>query len=228
MKQDDALILVLQRNAFYRRMHYLALAAFVLGLMVLGLLFWSVYYLSHNPRPPLYFVTDKVGRLIEPVPVSSADIMPEKDVISWTVEAVESAFSYDFVNYRRQLQGAQKYFTNYGWREYMKAFTASNNLVAIKQRRMTVSAKVVDVRPETKGILSGAYAWKYRMKLLVTYKVPPYTRQSSYTNPLEVAVIVQRQPELQSYKGLGIVQAVGRFAVAPSRKTESISATPGR
>jgi len=212
MEAKDALIMIFARNAFYRRLHFLALAAFGLSVLVIGILCWIVIFLVSNPTHPLYFATDTVGRLIQILPANTPNMKTE-DVITWTVDAVEQAYSYDYINYRAQIQGSQKYFTNYGWSKYINALSTSNNLVALNQRKLIILANVVG-QPKiiAQGILSGAYAWKFELPMLVTYAYPPYDEKSQYSNALRVSVIVQRQPGLQGYKGLGIVQLIASFA----------------
>ncbi len=180
-------------------------------LVFVAILVWMLTYVINNPTKPLYFATDNVGRLIQTVPVSQPN-MTTADVMNWTIQAVQNAYSYDYVNYQQELQDAQKYFTNYGWTSYMSALSASNNLNALKQRKMIINARVVG-QPKilAQGILSGAYAWKFQMPMLVTYNVPPYDNQSQFSNPLEVTVIVQRQEILKGYNGLGILQMIGKF-----------------
>lgn len=51
---QDALLLVFTRNAFYRRMHYLALSALALALLIIGFLIWLLVYLTSNPTRPLF------------------------------------------------------------------------------------------------------------------------------------------------------------------------------
>lgn len=226
MEEQDALVLVFSRNAFYKRLHYLALGAFVLTTVVIFFLMWMVVYLVRNPTHPLYFATDNVGRLIQVIPVDKPNMTLDQ-VMAWTIEAVQSANAYDYVNFHSQLQSAQKYFTNYGWINYMSALTASNNLPAILQRKMIVLAQVID-QPKVlaAGILAGAYAWKFQMPLLVTYWQPPYNEKSKFENPLQVTVIVQRQSALQGNQGLGIVQMYENFATVPANETQTITATP--
>ncbi|OGT38594.1 MAG: hypothetical protein A3F12_06890 [Gammaproteobacteria bacterium RIFCSPHIGHO2_12_FULL_38_14] len=209
MADQDALTLIFLRNAFYRRLYHFTLLAFVLSLVAIAGLIWMLVFLILNPTQPLYFATDKVTRFIRTVSVQQPN-MPTADVIAWTIEAVQSAYSYNFVNYRSQLQDAQKYFTRYGWTNYMQALTASNNLLALTQRKMVVLATVID-QPKiiVTGILGGSYAWRFEMPMLVTYLYPPYDDTSRFSNPLQITVIVQRQPELESYQGLGILQIIG-------------------
>ncbi len=209
MSANDALVLVFSRNAFYKRLHYLALAAFFLALLVIVFLLLTLNYLYRNPTHPIYFATDDVGRLIYIVPVNTPN-MSQDDVTAWVIEAVVAVNSYDFINYHSQLQGAQKYFTDYGWSKYMLALKASNNLLGVINYKEIVTAQVVDPGPKIlkAGILGGAYAWQYQMPLLVTHSRPPYDGSNSFNNSYVVTVVVQRRPILQGNKGLGIVQLV--------------------
>lgn len=226
MDGNDALVLIFSRNAFYQRLHYLALAALGMCLVTILFLAYTVYYLIKTPTHPIYFATDYVGRLIQIVPVNIPNMTAPK-IMQWTMKAVEAAYSFDFINYRSQLQDAQKYFTAYGWTRYMTALTASNNLLGVIQRKQIVTAHVVD-QPKllAGGILSGSYAWKYEMPLLVTYAEPPYDEQHQFSNALTVNVIVQREQVLEGYNGLGILQMIATLASSPNNnQPQEISGT---
>lgn len=214
-EQDDALVMIALRNAFYKKKFYWILNIYFLSLIVIAVLIGALIYLVKNPTHPLYFVTDSVGRLIQDTPRNLPN-MSTDEVANWAIEGITAAYSYDFVNYRAQLQSAQKYFTEYGWRSYMNGLTKSNNLLALNQRKLIFIAQVVD-KPKllVEGILGGAYAWKFQLPLLVTYLMPPYDEKSKFQNPLILTVVVQRQSILSSYKGLGIVQSIGNLAMAP-------------
>lgn len=226
MDANDALAIVFSRNTFYRQLHFLALG--VVGLLLLVILILSLIsiHLYRNPPNALFFATDNIGRLIPIIP-NNVPNMTLDDVSAWTVQAVETANSFDFVNYRAQLQGSQRYFTSYGWTTFMRALIASNNLVAVTTRKLVAVAKVVD-KPKlvTQGVLQGKYAWKFQMPLLVTYMFPPYDGNSQYSNALTVNVIVQRQPILQSDKGLGILQLIETVATSAAPQTISNVPTP--
>lgn len=224
MQTNDALVMMFKRNSFYRRQYFLALGAFALSLAVIVALIFILAYLMRHPTRPLYFATDNIGRLIRVTPVTVPN-MSQQDVVAWTVEAVQNIYSYDYVNYRRDLQDSQKYFTNYGWGKYMSALALSTNLIGLKERKQIVIAQVVgDPKLVTEGILGGAYAWKFEMPVLVTYWEPPYDDKSKFYNPLTVSIIVQRQEILKSYKGLGIVQLIA--ALQASSQPQQLSNAP--
>lgn len=226
MRNDDALLMVFERNQFYRRQYFRALGAFGLALLVIGILICVLVYVIRNPTSPLYFATDNVGRLIKVVPVTEPNMSTE-DAAKWAIHAVEKAYTYDYVNYRNQLQSSQKYFTTYGWTKFMAALKASNNLVALTSRKMIIQAQVVSApKLIAQGLLGGSYAWKFEMPVLVTNWIPPYDSQSNFVNAIQVSVIVQRMPILQSSDGVGIVQLVATMASAPATQGSSISSAP--
>jgi intracellular multiplication protein IcmL len=221
---DDALIMVQLRNDFYKGKARLALAVFFLCLLCIVMLVSMLVYLIKHPSSPRYFVTDDAGRFILDIPIQQPNMTTE-EVTAWVVEAVQAAYSYDYVNYRAQLQNAQKYFTDFGWYSYMKGLQASNNLLALANRKQVVIAKVVGA-PQLIGEhpigKEGIYAYKFQIQLLVTYlKAPAYDEKTKFLNPLIITAVVQRQNVLSSYKGLGIAQLVGQLAQSTSAEMSS-------
>jgi intracellular multiplication protein IcmL len=206
---DDAIVLVQVRNGFYRQKYHMLLGVFVLGVAVAIILAGVLFYLIRYPTRPLYFVADDVGRLMYEVPLTQPS-MSLQDVSAWVIEAVEASYTYNYINFRSQLQDAEKYFSRWGWQEYMKGLTASNNLIALQQRRMLFIAKVTQPpKLIAEGILGGVYSYKFEMPVLISYLSPPYSNvigTSRFDNALVVDVIVQRQKILSSYKGLAVVQ----------------------
>ncbi len=208
-KLSEALVLVQLRNAFYKKKFHFVLGIYALSLVIIGVLISIVIYLKAHEAQPHYFVADEVGRLMKDIPLSEVN-MSSDDLIDWTVKAVEAANSFDFVNYRRQFQDAQKYFTDNSWATYMKELAISDNLLALKYRRWVFVAKVVE-KPTliTEGVLSGVHAFKFQMPLLVTYLKPPsYDQKSSTSNAFVVTVIVVRRNLLESYRGLAVYSMV--------------------
>ena len=225
MPSADALALIFKRNSFYRRQYLLVLAANILALFAIIVLVLVLFFIIKYPQSTFYFAIDNTGHLLENTPVDEQN-MTEADVFAWTVKAIESANSFDYINYRAQLENARKYFNDYGWINYKRSIDEANNLTAIIQRKMITIARVVD-RPKVLkvGLLQGAYAWKLQMPMLITYWSPPYDNKNKFSNSLDVTVVVQRQPVLQSYQGLSIMQLIETSA-AFSNQPQEISSTP--
>lgn len=226
MEEHQGLAKIFARNSFYRRQYLLALGALGLALAVIVVLSLTIAYLFKTPVMPLYFATDHVGGLIRIIPPREPNMTME-ELLEWAKEAAEMSYSYDYINYRTQLQNIQKYFTEYGWSNYRKALDASNNLYAVIQRKMVAIAKVTG-KPKliATGVLGNAYGWKLQMPVTVTYYSPPYDDSSRFSNELIVTLILQRRPILQSYRGLGVVQLIGAFAQPVFKEPQDISNIP--
>lgn len=208
MQANETLAMVFARNAFYKRLHFFVLYALILAIVVIGILTGILIHMLRYPTPPLYFATDAVSRLIPVIPVDKPN-MSLDDVKNWTIEAIQKAMSFDFINFRAQLQSAQKYFLDYGWRNYMDSLTLSRNLLGVQQNKFVTLAQVIgQPKLNTQGTLAGAYAWRLDMPVIVTVMYPPFDEKSFFTNYWQVSAVVQRAPILQSYRGLGILQII--------------------
>jgi len=204
---DEGVLRVFSRNLYYREKFHYVLGFCLLALIFDAFLTLMLTYIIKHPVQPLYFPADKAGRLIQEVPLSEPN-MSTRAVSEWTVRAVQAAYSYDFTNYHAQLQRAEKYFTAAGWSEYMKGLDRSNNMVALTERKLIVTARVVEPpRLMKEGLMSnGVMAWKFEMPVLLHYQMPPFNGKGDYDNPLIVTAVVQRQDVLSGNAGLGLVQ----------------------
>jgi hypothetical protein len=225
----DAIVLVHTRNEFYKRKFHWVVGVFFLGFIAIVSLSCMLVYLTRNPIHPLYFITDNAGRIIQDIPIQQPN-MSAADVAVWAENAVIDANSYDYANFHAQLQRAQKYFTDYGWRNYMKGLQASNNLEALTKRKLIFLAKISGppkLNHEGRIGKKQTYAWQFQIPVLITYLLPPYDGlpgKSKFENSYVFTVLVMRQSMLTSYKGLGIVQIVG--ASQQNATSEDLLDTP--
>ena len=204
---EQGVLRVFSRNFYYREKFHYLLGFCLLVLMFDILLTVILIYIIRHPVHPRYFPADNAGRLIKEVPLSEANMSSEA-VAAWVVQAVQVAYSYDFTHYHSQLQQAQQYFTEAGWSEYMKGLLRSNNMVALTERKLIVTARVVETPRLVKQGLTqdGRMAWKFEMPVLLHYQMPPFDGKADYDNPLYVTAVVQRQGVLSASSGLGLSQ----------------------
>lgn len=205
---EDALAVVHIRNQFYKdsqRKVMLALfIAALANLIIGGLLF---YIISHPPEPR-YFATSINGRITPLFPLDQPN-QSDSAVLQWANQAAIAAFTYNFVNYRDELQASSGFFTADGWDQFLSALQQSNNLDAVKAKKLVVSA-VATRAPIIlqKGILNGNYSWRIQMPMLVTYQsASEFTQQNNV-----VTMLVTRVSTLNSPRGIGIAQ----FVVGPA------------
>ena len=201
---EDALTNVVMRNSFYRdgqrKMVLILLISVAANFFLTSML---VYIVSHPPAPR-YFATSINGRITPLFPLNEPN-QSDSAVLQWANQAAIAAFTYNFVNYRAELQASSGFFTADGWDQFLNALQQSNNLEAIKAKKLIVSA-VATRAPIIlqKGILNGRFAWRVQMPLLVTYQSASEFSQQN----LVVTMLITRVSTLNSPRGIGIAQFV--------------------
>jgi intracellular multiplication protein IcmL len=86
-------------------------------------------------------------------------------------EAALASFSYNFVNYRKQLQEASNYFTPKAWQAFSRTLKRSGNLKAVIDKKMVVSAVAAGAPIILQqGIHNNRYGWTVQVPLLATYQ----------------------------------------------------------
>lgn len=205
---EDALTAVTLRNRFYRdgqrKMILVLLVSMAANFVLAAIL---TYIITHPPAPK-YFATSINGRITPLFPLNEPN-QSDSAVLQWANQAAIAAFTYNFVNYRSELQAASGFFTSDGWDQFLTALQQSNNLDAVKAKKLIVSA-VATRAPIIlqKGILNGRYAWRVQMPILVTYQsASEFTQQNNV-----VTMLITRVSTLNSPRGIGISQ----FVVGPA------------
>lgn len=205
---EDALTMVALRNNFYRDGQRRLVLALLLSILVnLIMVVFTVYLLTHPPAPK-YFATSINGRITPLYPLNEPN-QSDSAVLQWANQAAIAAFTYNFVNYRDELQASSGFFTAEGWNQFLTALQQSNNLDAVKAKKLIVSA-VATRAPIIlqKGILNGTYSWRVQMPILVTYQsASEFSQQNNV-----VTMLITRISTLNSPRGIGIAQ----FIVGPA------------
>lgn len=205
---EDALAVVTLRNKFYKDSQRKVMLALLIALFVnVALISMLVYMVTHPPEPK-YFATSINGRITPLFPLSEPN-QSDSAVLQWANQAAIAAFTYNFVNYRDELQASSGFFTAEGWDQFLNALQQSNNLDAVKAKKLIVSA-VATRAPIIlqKGVLNGRYSWRVQMPILVTYQsASEFTQQNNV-----VTMLITRVSTLNSPRGIGISQ----FVVGPA------------
>lgn len=205
---EDALTAVTLRNNFYRDGQRKMILILLVSMLANFLLAAMLIYMITHPPAPKYFATSINGRITPLFPLNEPN-QSDSAVLQWANQAAIAAFTYNFVNYRTELQASSGFFTADGWDQFLTALQQSNNLDAVKAKKLIVSA-VATRAPIIlqKGILNGRYAWRVQMPILVTYQsASEFSQQNNV-----VTMLITRVSTLNSPRGIGISQ----FVVGPA------------
>lgn len=160
-----------------------------------------LYQITHRPLP-LFFAKQPNGQTMSltsfPEPNLQADT-----ILQWATKAATIAYTFDFVNYKKQTVAAKPYFTDKGWRDYSNSI---NNLVkTIIQNQLFVNG-VVTGPPviSNQGQLTAGYSWRVQIPFLVTYQS---ANNTSTQNFYVILTIVKVPTNINPY-GIGIDQFI--------------------
>jgi len=210
---EAAVAAIIRRESFANaRLHYASRIAGMLALLA-ALTFGCVLALLHKPQEFRYIMTSPDGTLLPMTPTAEPNHDPEY-IAKWTMDSVTRLYSFDYVNFRQQLQDARRNLTAFGWDEFQKSMERSGNFRAILANGYAVTAAPTGPAKVLKSAIHplGRYAWRVEFPMLLTYqsgKIGADGKPLTANQNLKMTVVVLRQPEYLQPDGLGIRSVVG-------------------
>lgn len=197
--------LVIAKNeslySIYRKligMTLLSVIAAILGIM-------SVIYFAQKHTPPKYVPVDAENRFIPLVPLNKPNV-PNGAVTELALKTVHDVNSYDYINYKEQLQAASKNFTPKGWGDYLNQFYASNTIKLVQSARSIVRMELTGnpVITAQSAAANGVYAWKVEVPVKVIYVNHASSLSGDSTQEGTVTLYIIRVPTTQLPEGIGV------------------------
>ena len=99
----------------------------------------ATIHVIKNPPPPKYFAVSADGRMTALHPLS-APVLSLSSVTEWAARAATSAYTFDFVNYRKELTESSAFFTPAGWAAFENALVSSRNLELVLSKKLVTTA----------------------------------------------------------------------------------------
>lgn len=132
---------------------------------------FSAYQVMKVRTPPQYIQLTEDGR-IYPIAPLIAESASDGEVMSFATESVKWINTYDYKNWRDQLQNQANRFTASGWDNYIKELVATDNLNTVEKQGLVVSAEIIgEPIIEKKGVVAkaGAFTWLVKIPVRVSY-----------------------------------------------------------
>lgn len=176
-KKSSAVERVNLRNRFFyvysRKISFL----FFLLLVSIGINGYNLFYLYNYKTPPVYFHADKQYRLIPSVPLNKS-IGSISTVQEFAFEALKASYTFDYINYKGQLQSASEFYTTKGWEDYLNSYKESNNIETLKTQNTIVYVVPTGPLEVTKEDLEidkytgkEVYTWTVKAPISVKYRM---------------------------------------------------------
>lgn len=197
---SEELEIVRLRTDFYRDGFGKLLLAILMVLTALVLLCLISAYLFLSKPEPVVFAVDNDWRVLPPVPVDVAYIK-DPDLIQWVSQVLPQVLTYDFLNYKSELQDNQQYFSENGWKKFLDQLDIYANYNSMQTTKMFVNANAGGAPIViNRGVLEGRYAWWVQMPVKLSYSSPAGVSSKA----LVFQVLVVRIPTLNNLDGITI------------------------
>lgn len=191
-------------NNFYKiyqpRFIIVLMGAILVTMIWAGIVVFQVY---RRPLPTFYAIQPNGEKmLLQPQDIPN---LTSETILRFASKAAVAAYTFDFVNYRSEIEAVRPYFTSAGWKGYTES--VAQVIKGITASKLFISA-VVNAPPiiANQGEMSGVYGWQIQVPLLVTYQSAQNSEQSKYT----VLITLIRVPTTIDPTGVGIDQFVMR------------------
>lgn len=175
-------------HAFFRQYYRpIMLASVITILLMLLLVNVVIYQVSHRPLPLFFGVTTN-GKEMSLKAYNEPNLLPDT-ILRWANKVAVAAYTFDFVNFRTQLDATKPYFTEAGWIDYRNSLV--DLLQTITKNKLFVNGVVAGTPViASQGDIPGrGYVWRVQMPFLVTYQSSETVSRESYTVILTILKI---------------------------------------
>lgn len=166
----------------------------------------TLYFFWMTKPQPSYFGATADGKVFIMEPLNRP-YLNERQLFQWVVEAAVASYTFDFVNYQSDIQEAEVYYTQSGYRQLIKALRDSRTLDDVRNKKLVATA-VPSGAPILieEGVRNNRYFWRIQVPLKVSYQ----SASEVIPQNLVVTMVVSRAPVEEKAKGIGIDSIVVR------------------
>lgn len=193
---------VVLRSDFYRDGYRRMVAINLIVVVAILVETFILFALMNRPVETRYFATEN-GRITQLQPLNMP-VLSGRQLVQFAQEAAVASYTFDFVNYRKQLSELSSYYTRDGYSEYIDALSRSN-LDIVTKRKYVVSAVASGAPVVTReGVKQGVYAWEVQMPMSVVYQSSAERADQKFV----VKMLLVRMPTAENPKGVGVHQII--------------------
>lgn len=168
-KEENPIESVIIRNeslySIYRKLIALSLITFIAVIIAII----STIQIYKMKVPPRYIPLDVENRLLPTVPLDKPNIT-NGEVGQLALEAVKAINTYDYINWKEELEKTEVYFTPKGWNAYWDQFKLIGTLNTITSQKMIVSIDITsNMTVPHQKVVNGIYTWLVEIPVKITY-----------------------------------------------------------
>lgn len=160
-------------------------------------------FLSDKTGAPIAYKVDLKEMTQEEINILPYPHQSLKNVSGWLQDAASAAYSFDFLNYDKQVRRASYYFTDLGYQTYLTALKANKVEENVVGSRLQISlVPLQDPILINSGFFGNTDFWRFKMPVLVSY----YGGSKPVIEKVMIEMLVLRVPAYKNHKGLSIAE----------------------
>ena len=197
--------MVMVRNMYSLMMTRRLTVIALLTLICAFLAVLSAFQVVKVKTPPQYIQLTEDGRVFPLTPLSLSNVN-DGDMLRFAVDSVKWINTYDYMNWKDQLQEQAHRFTEGGWTAYMDQLVKQETLVAVQNRRMVVTAEMKGPpQIEKQGLEENInrYTWIIKVPVDVSY-IPGSDRSQALSQNGVVTLYIVRVPLATNQRGYAV------------------------
>lgn len=192
-------------NQFYRSsFQTVVIILVVIVFILLAGVAVAIYLVSHRPLPQ-FNVYEPNGKMMRLKSYDEPNLLPST-ILRWASKAAVAAYTFDFVNYNKQIAAVRPYFTSGGWSDYQASVLRLIQQISQKQLFVNSSIAGTPVISNQGETAEKGYAWHVQIPFLVTYQSADTASQQNFY----VMMTIIKVSTAEDPTGIGIDQFVMR------------------
>lgn len=186
---------------FYRdHYHHIIIGLMVLIVLMISTVGVILYQMFHRPLP-LFYAEQPNKQQMQLTPFEDPNLLPDT-ILRWASKAATTAYTFDFVNYNKQVALARPYFTDAGWQDYLRSVSGLVDTIVANQLFVNGVVSGTPVIANQGPLPGTTYAWRVQIPFYVTYQSANTVSKRSYY----VVLTIVRVPTSVNPQGIGIDQ----------------------
>lgn len=190
-------------NDFYRKHYHHVLLGLMFVLFIMLGVIGFIFYQALNRPVPVFTAEQPDGKTKALLAADEPNLQPDT-IIRWASKAAVAAYTFDFVNYNKQINEVRPYFTDGGWQDYLASVKGLIGTIVQNQLFVTGVVSGTPVISNQGQLTSSGYTWRVQIPFLVTYQTSERLTKTSYY----VVITIVRVPTSVNPQGIGIDQFV--------------------
>lgn len=185
-------------GSFYQNYFQFVIILLIVAIfLILAMVTVVLYQLSHRPLPQFKAMSN--GKIMKLTSFDEPNYLPST-LLTWASKASVAAYTFDFVNYNKQIAEARQYFTTAGWTDYQGSVSRLVRDIAQKQLFINGVVSGPPVISSQGNLLGRGYVWRMQLPFLVTYQ----TSEAATRQNFLVMMTVVKVPTYIDPRGIGI------------------------